>query len=73
MPSLLLAILVLTPIAGLAWAGHHEGPAELPRHASSKDAVVYIIGPKDGAALSSPVRVLFGLRQVLVSKKALDR
>ncbi len=48
--------------AGLAWAGHHEEQQALPRHPSPEGAVVYIISPKDGATVKSPVTVLFGLR-----------
>jgi len=49
--------------AGLAWAdGHEASHQQLSRHASPEGAVVYIISPKDGETVSSPVRVLFGLR-----------
>ena len=71
MRSTLLAILVI-PVAGFAWAGHHEAQHELPRHASPDGAVVYIIGPKDGATLSSPVRVQFGLRGMGVAPAGVD-
>ena len=42
----------------MAWAGHHE----LPRSESAPETELYIIEPADGATVSSPVRVVFGLR-----------
>ncbi len=65
---LLATILCLTTAAGLAWAAHHE----LPRHASPDGAEVYIISPKDGATVTSPVTVLFGLRGMGVAPAGID-
>lgn len=67
MRSILLSIF-LVAVAGLAWAAHHE----LPRHASPEGAEVYIISPKDGDSVSSPVRVLFGLRGMGVAPAGVD-
>ena len=36
--------------------------AELPRSAAPKDVELYIISPKDGETVTSPVTVRFGLR-----------
>ncbi len=48
--------LVLLIVTGLALA------ADLPRSTAPADARVYIISPLDGATVSSPVTVRFGLR-----------
>lgn len=54
--------LVLTALLGLsagyAGADHHE----LPRTTAPEDASVYIISPENGATVSSPVTVVFGLK-----------
>jgi hypothetical protein len=36
--------------------------AGLPRKAAPEGAVAYIISPEDGATVSNPIRVVFGLR-----------
>jgi hypothetical protein len=53
-----LATTLLSLSAGLAWAAHHE----LPRSDAPEGASVYIISPEDGATVSSPVTVVFGLK-----------
>lgn len=40
---------------------------DLPRTASSEGAMVYIVSPVDGETTSSPVRVIFGLRNMGVA------
>ena len=52
----------------VARAEHHE----LPRHDSVAGTELYIISPKDGATVSSPVRVLFGLRGMGVAPAGVD-
>ena len=37
-------------------------PADLPRSPAPKDAELYVISPKDGETVKSPVTVRFGLR-----------
>jgi len=66
---------ILSMAVALAWfatagpvarADHHEAhaaaAAALPRTPSSEGASVYIISPQDGASVSNPVIVRFGLR-----------
>lgn len=48
------ACLVLLALPALA--------SDLPRTASAADARLYIIAPRDGAVVSNPVTVQFGLR-----------
>jgi hypothetical protein len=50
------ALLLGTAIAG-----------DLPRSTSPGDAEVYIVSPADGETVSSPVRVVFGLRNMGVA------
>lgn len=54
-----IASLLLLLLPGIALA---QQAAELPRTAAPEDAEVYIVSPEDGAQVSSPVTVLFGLR-----------
>jgi hypothetical protein len=51
-----LAILLLLAPCGAAIA------ADLPRSPAPKDVELYIISPKDGETVTSPVTVRFGLR-----------
>ena len=46
--------------------------AELPRQAAPEGAAVYFISPADGAVVSSPVTVRFGLRGMGVAPAGLD-
>jgi len=41
--------------------------SDLPRTASNADAEVYIVSPCDGETLTSPVKVVFGLRNMGVA------
>lgn len=62
--------------AGLMLAGLSLSPAALADEKAGvwpKDAVVYIISPKDGATVKSPVRVLFGLRGLGVAPAGVDK
>lgn len=52
MRRLLLALALLAPFA----------QAAVPTDDSRPDIEVYLIEPKDGAAVTNPVRVVFGLR-----------
>ncbi|WP_146910374.1 DUF4399 domain-containing protein [Arenimonas daejeonensis] len=49
-------LIALGLLAGVAFA------AELPRTPAPPDAAVYFISPEDGATVSGPVTVRFGLR-----------
>jgi hypothetical protein len=63
--SVAAALVWLAALPPHARADHHEAPAAtaaLPRTPSSEGASVYIISPADGASLTSPVTVRFGLR-----------
>jgi hypothetical protein len=64
-----VASLLVVWVSSLASAEHHE----LPRHESAPGTELYIIAPKDGASVSSPVRVLFGLRGMGVAPAGVDR
>lgn len=46
--------------------------AELPRQSAPEGAAVYFIEPADGAVVSSPVTVKFGLRGMGVAPAGLD-
>ena len=46
--------------------------AELPRQPAPEGAAVYFISPADGAVVSSPVTVKFGLRGMGVAPAGLD-
>ncbi|WP_405041439.1 DUF4399 domain-containing protein [Parvibaculum sp.] len=62
--------------AGLMLAGLSLNPAAQADEKAAvwpKDAVVYIISPKDGATVKSPVRVLFGLRGLGVAPAGVDK
>ena len=56
-------------IAVLAWA---DGAA-LPRTDAPDDAEAYIINPKDGDTVKSPVTVVFGIRGMGVAPAGVDR
>ena len=59
--TLALAVSVVS-MAFVPPAAAQAATASMPRTASPPGAEVYIISPKDGAEVSSPVRVLFGLK-----------
>jgi hypothetical protein len=58
------ALRVLIAVSGIALLCQvaRAEDAELPRTTAPEDAAVYIISPQDGATLSNPVTVRFGLR-----------
>ena len=65
---LLATSLAMATWALTAWAAHHE----LPRTDAPDGAEVYIISPKDGATVESPVTILFGLRGMGVAPAGVD-
>ena len=61
--SLLLMILpALTHAQANAQGNAAQAPAALPRTAAPAGAMVYFISPENGARVTSPVTVRFGLR-----------
>src|SRR5882762_5002062 len=63
MRTLIMVALILTAPLASAQAPAAPGPAAaLPRSASPPGAEAYIISPKDGATVKSPVLVQFGLK-----------
>lgn len=63
--SLFAALLV----AGTAMAAHHEKMKTM----APKGAMVYIIEPADGATVSSPVNVKFGLKGMGVAPAGVEK
>ena len=62
-PAALALVLLAAPAAA----------AELPRQPAPEGAAVYFISPADGAVVSSPVTVRFGLRGMGVAPAGVDR
>jgi hypothetical protein len=62
MRTAILTALVLAAPQAWAQAPTAAAPAALERSASPAGAEVYIISPKDGAAVHGPVHVQFGLK-----------
>lgn len=54
--------LLLIILPGLAGAQESAAAPDLPRTPAPEGAVVYFVSPEDGAEVSSPVTVRFGLR-----------
>jgi hypothetical protein len=48
-------------------------PPALARKAAPAGAIAYIIAPADGATVTSPVRVVFGLKGIGVAPAGVDR
>lgn len=61
----LLLLMLLLPLT--------VSQAQIPRSPSAPDAVVYIVSPKDGATVSSPVTVVFGLRGMGVAPAGVNQ
>jgi hypothetical protein len=71
-------------LAGAASSDHHEGDdhkhtsqpdvdlGDLPRYTAPEGAAVYIVSPKDGDTVSSPITVIFGLRGMGVAPAGVD-
>jgi hypothetical protein len=66
--GLSLSIAFAFTFAGLSLADENA----LPRFDSTPGTELYIILPEDGATVSSPVRVLFGLRGMGVAPAGID-
>ena len=64
----IVALLIISIIASTSAIG--EGA--LPKTPSPKGAKAYIISPKDGDTVKSPVRVLFGLAGMGVAPAGVD-
>lgn len=65
-----IAALLLSLTPGLAAAQDGGGT---PRSSAPEDAEVYIISPADGAEVTSPVTVRFGLRGMGVAPAGVDQ
>ncbi|MBT8135704.1 MAG: DUF4399 domain-containing protein [Gammaproteobacteria bacterium] len=63
--KLAISLLLLLPLA--------IAVAQLPRTPSTEGAAVYIVSPADGASVSSPVTVVFGLRGMGVAPAGVER
>lgn len=59
-------------ILGMALCLATTVAADVPRTPAPEDARVYILSPTDGAVVSSPVRVVFGLRGMGVAPAGVD-
>jgi len=68
----LRATLAAVASAALTATCAYAQDTELPRTPAPEGASVYIISPKDGATLSSPVTVRFGLRGMGVAPAGVD-
>jgi hypothetical protein len=66
------ATLLAVASAAIAASATLAQDSELPRTTAPEGASVYIISPADGATLSSPVTVRFGLRGMGVGPAGLD-
>jgi hypothetical protein len=73
MSSFRIAILAAVAGCTVALAAAADSPpVELPRAEAPEGAEVYIVSPKDGATVASPVTVLFGLRGMGVAPAGVD-
>lgn len=63
----------LTLLAGLFIGSAAAADSGLERKASSPDSAVYMISPADGATLTGPVTVRFGLRGMGVAPAGIDK
>lgn len=50
-----------------------EQPAAMPRNPSPEGALVYIIAPRGGAEVTSPVNIIFGLEGAGIAPAGTDR
>ena len=66
MKSIMLAAALGLGLAGAAMADGHRGPAP-------EDARAYIISPADGATVSNPVTIVFGLEGMGVAPAGTER
>jgi len=57
----------------LAWAGSSAALADDHQTASPKGASVYFIAPQDGATVSNPVTVVFGLKGMGVAPAGVEK
>ena len=63
----ILLLLVITLAAPLAQAAAPTTPPPADGEWKAPEVTVYLIEPKDGAVVSNPVRVVFGLRNMGVA------
>lgn len=65
--------LLIAAVVLILFAGQPLISEELPRSKSPADAQVYFIHPKDGATLTSPVHVVFGLKGMGVAPAGIEK
>jgi hypothetical protein len=63
---------IVALILGLSFAGTAKAQDNIPRESSPDGAKVYIILPKNGEEVASPVTVLFGLKGMGVAPAGID-
>ena len=63
-------ICMILLLGSLSFMAHSEG---LPRSESPEGAVVYFIEPMDGATVSSPIKVVFGLKGMGVAPAGVEK
>lgn len=68
--KVIISICVVLVICLLSISVHSEG---LPRSESPEGATVYFIEPVDGATVSSPVKVVFGLKGMGVAPAGIEK
>lgn len=68
--KVIISICVVLVISLLSISVHSEG---LPRSESPEGATVYFIEPVDGATVSSPVKVVFGLKGMGVAPAGIEK
>jgi len=66
-PAFILGLAVLLPASGALADGG------IPRSERPKEAALYFISPEDGATLTSPVTVRFGLREMGVAPAGVQK
>ena len=69
---LLAAVLAALAAPALAQTHSHSHGTATERTPSPEGAMAYIISPADGATVTSPVRVVFGLRGMGVAPAGVD-
>jgi hypothetical protein len=68
-----LAIATLLVVGGSLVAGAALGDAKMPRTQRPASAKLYFISPSDGAVVTSPVTIRFGLKGMGVAPAGVDR
>lgn len=67
-PFITILTLLVAAASATAFAGHH-----LAQHSDKKGVAAYIISPKDGETVTSPVTVVFGLKGMGVAPAGVEK